>query len=185
MSNSLRRFSYSHKSCLGIFSILLCLGMVQGIWGMAQEADSTKNQDPPKPMRNNPETPKQDTSPTNSTTPPEKPTLKRIPGYPPVEQRVSDYLRLANSGKTPREESRPYVIEGVSVVGISGTESAFLRTEDGKTIIVRKGMRMYNGTVVAIQRDRVVFRQGNSKKLIEKLYGQNINAKAEDDGDAQ
>lgn len=103
--------------------------------------------------------------------------------YPPLEQRLAAYKEQLEEKKVAREDSRPYLIELIEITGISEAGegfNAFVRAEDGKTLILRAGMNFYNGVVEAIQADRIVFRMNGTKKTVEKKYGQAIDAKADE-----
>lgn len=188
MSN-LCRSVWVRSSWAGIAVLVVFLGISTGVNAFVQDPNQQPGQNPTEPAASPSEkqpAKKGNPSPKNDTeNPVEKSGVRRIPGYPPVEERIAEYLRMAGDGKVPREESRPYVIEGLTVIGMSGTASAFLKTEDGHTVIVRKGMKFYNGMVVGIEKDRVIFSNTKTKKLIEKRYGQAINASTGEEGEAQ
>lgn len=53
--------------------------------------------------------------------------------------------------------------------------TAFIRVEDETTLVVRAGMRFYDGVLEKIEPNRLIFRLGN-RRLVEKRYGQSIDA---------
>lgn len=114
---------------------------------------------------------------------PPKPGEKPVKGkYPPLEQRMAAYKDQLEQKKIAREDSRPYVIELVEIVGISEAGegyNAFVKAEDGATIILRPGMHFYDGVVEKIEADRIVFRMTATKKTVEKKYGQAIDAQTD------
>ncbi|MFQ3580288.1 MAG: hypothetical protein SNJ49_00105 [Chloracidobacterium sp.] len=102
--------------------------------------------------------------------------------YPSVEARVAAYREQLAAKKIKREDSRPYLIAGVEVLGISETTrgyTAFVRVEDETTLVVRAGMHFYDGVVERIEPGRIVFRLTN-RRLVEKRYGQSIDASPND-----
>lgn len=111
---------------------------------------------------------------------PAKPGEKPAKGkYPPLEQRLAAYREQLEQKKISREDSRPYVIELVEVAGISDAGEgyyAFVKAEDGTTLILHPGMRFYDGVVEKIEADRIIFRMTATKKTVEKKYGQSIDA---------
>jgi Tfp pilus assembly protein PilP len=113
----------------------------------------------------------------------EKAADKPVKGkYPPLEARVAAYNEQVEQKKIPREPSRPYLIEPIEITGISEAGegyNAFVKAEDGTTLILRPGMHLYNGVVEKIEADRIVFRMTATKKTVEKKYGRSIDAQPE------
>ncbi|MCS7079543.1 MAG: hypothetical protein NZ585_05770 [Chloracidobacterium sp.] len=98
--------------------------------------------------------------------------------YPPVEARVAAYREQLEAKKIKREDTQPYLIDGVEVLGISETArgyTAFIRVEDNTTLVVRPGMRFYDGVIERIEPGRILFRL-NNRRLVEKRYGRPIDA---------
>ncbi|OYT71436.1 MAG: hypothetical protein CFK52_08045 [Chloracidobacterium sp. CP2_5A] len=97
--------------------------------------------------------------------------------YPPVEARVAAYREQLEAKKIKREDTQPYLVASVEVLGISETArgyTAFIRVEDGTTLVVRAGMRFYDGVIERIEPGRILFR--TKRQLVEKRYGQAIDA---------
>ncbi len=98
--------------------------------------------------------------------------------YPPVEARIAAYREQLEAKKIKREDTLPYLVAGVDVIGISETArgyTAFIRVEDATTLVARPGMRFYDGVIERIEPGRIVFRLHN-RRLVEKRYGQAIDA---------
>jgi|GEM_PF-1733878 hypothetical protein len=102
--------------------------------------------------------------------------------YPPLETRLAAYCEQLETKKIKREDTQPYLIAGVEVLGISetadGTAAAFIRVEDGTTLVVRAGMHFYDGVLERIEPRRLIFRL-NNQQLVEKRYGQPIGSSPE------
>lgn len=143
--------------------------------GSAQDPAPTKKPVVRKPKPQKPQ--------TDDGQKPSKPGEKPVKAkYPPLEQRLAAYKEQLEQKKITREDSRPYVIELVEIVGISEAGegyNAFVKAEDGTTLILRPGMHFYDGVVEKIEADRIIFRMTATKKTMEKKYGQTIDAQPE------
>lgn len=84
--------------------------------------------------------------------------------------------RLAIRSGEQREASQPYLIEEVSVNGIYKSVEgygAFLKAINGRLFFAYKGMLFYDGEVLQIDADQVVFQQNlanGKKKQVIKAY---------------
>ncbi|MGQ9898332.1 MAG: hypothetical protein ACUVR8_12355 [Acidobacteriota bacterium] len=119
---------------------------------------------------------------TPSTKPAEAAPRVTKEKYPPVEARVAAYREQLEAKKIKREDTQPYLIAGVKILGISKTArglAAFIRVEDETTLVVRAGMRFYDGVLEHIEPNRLLFRLHN-RRLVEKGYGQSIGSPAGD-----
>jgi hypothetical protein len=117
-------------------------------------------------------------TPDRPAAPAEAPSRPAKDKYPPVEARVAAYREQLEAKKIKREDTLPYLIAGVEVLGISESPrglTAFIRVEDETTLVVRAGMRFYDGVLEKIEPNRLIFRLGN-RRLVEKRYGQSIDA---------
>ncbi len=97
--------------------------------------------------------------------------------FPPLEARIAAYREQLEAKKIKREDTQPYLTRGVEVLGISETArgyTAFIRVEDNTTLVVRPGMRFYDGVIERIEPNRIVFRLHN-RQLVEKQYGRPID----------
>ncbi len=91
---------------------------------------------------------------------------------PSLADRLNDQ-RLAIRRGEQREPSQPYLIEEVSVNGIYKSvegHGAFLKATNGRLFFAYSGMLFYDGEVLQIDPDQVVFQQilpnGKTKQLI-------------------
>ncbi|AEP12953.1 hypothetical protein [Chloracidobacterium thermophilum] len=117
-------------------------------------------------------------TPGRPAAPAEAPPRPAKDKYPPVEARVAAYREQLEAKKIKREDTLPYLIAGVEVLGISESArgvTAFIRVEDETTLVVRAGMRFYDGVLERIEPNRLVFRL-NNQRLVEKRYGHSIDA---------
>ncbi len=117
-------------------------------------------------------------TPDRPAAPVEAPPRPAKDKYPPVEARVAAYREQLEAKKIKREDTQPYLIAGVEVLGISESPrglTAFIRVEDETTLVVRAGMRFYDGVLERIEPNRLIFRLSN-RRLVEKRYGQSIDA---------
>lgn len=114
----------------------------------------------------------------------EVPKTKRVAKRKPVEakeealetptlaERLNEQ-RLAIRRGEEREQSQPYLIEEVSVNGIYKSVEgygAFLKASNGRLFFAYKGMNFYDGQVLQIDPDQVIFQQnlakGKTKQVI-------------------
>jgi hypothetical protein len=117
-------------------------------------------------------------TPDRPAEPVEAPPRPAKDKYPPVEARVAAYREQLEAKKIKREDTQPYLVAGVEVLGISESPrglTAFIRVEDETTLVVRAGMRFYDGVLEKIEPNRLIFRLSN-RRLVEKRYGQSIDA---------
>ncbi len=145
---------------------LLVLGSVDGLAQTTRPASARR-----KAVR--PSAP-----PDRPAVPAEAPSRPAKDKYPPVEARVAAYREQLEAKKIKREDTLPYLIAGVEVLGISESVrgvTAFIRVEDETTLVVRAGMRFYDGILERIEPNRLVFRLHN-QRLVEKRYGHSIDA---------
>ncbi len=94
---------------------------------------------------------------------------------PPLGDRLNEQRLAIRSGEQ-REASQPYLIEEVSVNGIYKSVEgygAFLKAVNGRLFFAYKGMLFYDGEVLQIDADQVIFQQNlpnGKKKQIIKAY---------------
>lgn len=158
-----------NKNILFLFSFLVVLLITST--GLPQE---------PKP---NTATPSKETStstPATSSAPKTQRVSKRKPiavkeeivETPSLADRLNEQ-RLALRRGEEREQSQPYLIEEVSVNGIYKSVEgygAFLKATNGRLFFAYKGMLFYDGTVLQIDPDQVIFQQnlpkGKTKQIV-------------------
>lgn len=100
------------------------------------------------------------------------PVKEAVIEMPSLGDRLNDQ-RLAIRRGEPREPSQPYLIEEVSVNGIYKSvegHGAFLKAVNGRLFFAYKGMLFYDGEVLQIDPDQVIFQQilpnGKTKQII-------------------
>jgi hypothetical protein len=109
---------------------------------------------------------------------------------PALMDRLEDH-RLAVRRGEQREQTSAYLIEEIIVTGTYKSVEgygAFLRASNGRTFFAHTGMKFYDGSVLQIEPDQVIFQQvlaDGKKKQIVKIYDPNalrissINSKAD------
>jgi hypothetical protein len=121
----------------------------------------------PVPKARNPSLAKKKTA---ETPPPEPP-----PTIPSLEERLFAQRQAVKQG-ADREASAPYLIEEISVNGIYRSMEgygAFLKMPNGRVFFAYLGMPFYDGVILQITADQVVFEQqlpNGQKKQIAKAY---------------
>jgi len=159
--------------CHPILWKLLAIGaMLLALDGAGGSAQTTRPASARHKSARPPTTPDRPAAPAEATP---RPTKDK---YPPVEVRVAAYREQLEAKKIKREDTQPYLIAGVEVLGISESArgvTAFIRVEDETTLVVRAGMRFYDGVLERIEPNRLIFRL-NNQRLVEKRYGHSIDA---------
>lgn len=138
-------------------------------------ADAVAQTTRPAAKRRSARTPAPESRPTEPVEAAPRPQKDK---HPPVEARIAAYREQLEAKKIKREDTQPYLVGGVEVLGISETArgyTAFIRVEDDTTLVVRSGMRFYDGVIERIEPGRIVFRL-NNRRLVEKRYGHAIDA---------
>lgn len=160
------RFHAVWWKSLAVGAVLLAIGAVSGLAQTTRPASAKRKAVRP------PATPAPPSEPVESLP---RPTKDK---YPPVEARVAAYREQLEAKKIKREDTQPYLITRVEVLGISESArglTAFIRVEDETTLVVRAGMRFYDGVLERIEPSRLLFRL-NNRRLVEKRYGHSIDA---------
>jgi hypothetical protein len=103
------------------------------------------------------------------------PAAEKVIAPPTLEERLDEQRGAIRRGEA-REASSPYLIEEMSVNGIYKSVEgygAFLKAPNGRTFFAYTGMPFYDGEVLQIEADQVVFQQnlpGGKKKQLVKAY---------------